>query len=126
MTETSRCRDIVQTVQANLPTYERKVKRGPGMAEGTRSGCGSVEAVDDVAGTTVKYCLWILYPPPRSTYPFLPRPPLRLLSRSPPRRAPGLEVKRGRVRFTLTRCYAAMEDFIGLPAVLAEEQDVRI
>lgn len=111
-------------LQANLPsTYKRKVKRGWGWSQGRGGGCGSVEAVDDVAGTTVKYCLWILYPAPRSTYPFLLRPPLRLLSCSSPRRTLGPEVKRGRVRFTLTRCYAVMEDFIGLPAVSAEKEE---
>lgn len=45
-----------------------------------------------------------------------------------PEENPGLEVKRGRVRFTLTRCYAVMEDFIGLSAVSpgSGEEDARI
>lgn len=66
----------------------------------------------------MKYCLRILHPPSSTppTYPFLPRPPLSVcLRRALPWRTQVPEVKRGRVHFTLTRCYAVMEDFIGLP-----------
>jgi len=113
MTENSRSWNTVQTPSeftVNLANGSEKGRERDVEAARKRAGSGR-----RVVGSTVKYCLWILHPPSYAQLiPFCPDR-LSVYHRALPWRTQGPEVKRGRVHFTLTRCYAVMEDFIGLP-----------
>lgn len=103
-------RSDAKRIYRQLSERERKVERDIEGMRRKRAGSGR-----RVVRSTVKYCLRILHLPSYARLiPFCPDR-LSVCRRALPWRTQGPEVKRGRVHFTLTRCYAVMEDFIGLP-----------